>query len=157
MELSAIENHFNQNRARYVKKFTFKTGTVEDAEDIVQEAYCRLLKYHHSFHGKEFDRWFNMILNNCFYDLKNNQAGNYAEVFDEEAVEGTSCPHYSDQVMREVYELISTKSLVQQEILGLYFEHEYSAVDISRCTEHSYANAHQVIRRFRQELKELYG
>ncbi len=156
MNLQQIEQHFLANRQRYVKKYTFKAGTPEDAEDIVQEAYCRLLKYHSSFHGKEFDKWFNTILNNCFFDLKNEQAGHAADLFDEEEAEGVQCPHYSDHVMREVYELIGTKSLVQQEILMLHFQQEYTPIDISRCTEHSYANCHQVIRRFREELKGLY-
>jgi predicted DNA-binding protein YlxM (UPF0122 family) len=55
-----------------------------------------------------------------------------------------------------VFELITTKSLMQQEILTLFFEQDYKPIDISRCTQHSYSKCHQIIRRFRQELKDLY-
>jgi DNA-directed RNA polymerase specialized sigma24 family protein len=58
--------------------------------------------------------------------------------------------------MREVFELIDTKSEAQKEVLNLYFHQEYSAIDISRITHINYSTAHQIIQRFRNELKELY-
>jgi DNA-directed RNA polymerase specialized sigma24 family protein len=39
MNLQQIEQHFLANRQRYVKKYTFKAGTPEDAEDIVQTVF----------------------------------------------------------------------------------------------------------------------
>ena len=58
--------------------------------------------------------------------------------------------------MKEIFELINTKSEVQIEILNMYFKQEFSAKDIAAITEHSYSKTHQIIQRFRNELKELY-
>ena len=156
MDTQAIEKHYLANRSMYVKRMTFRAGTPEDAEDIVQEAYYRALRYKRSFSGEGFDKWFITILNNCLRDQKNIQKGHSADEFDEELADGTGCTHYSDHVMKEVFELISTKSVMQQEILNLAFQQDYSPIDISRITDYTYSNCHQVIRRFRQELKDLY-
>ena len=156
MELSAIEKHYVSNRSKLVKRMFFRSGTLEDAEDIVQSAYERAIRYRQSYVGNEFDKWFNTILNNCLREQKTIQSGHSADVFDEEEAEGTACPHYSEHVMREVYELIDTKSVIQQEVLRLFFQQEYSAIDISRITLYPYSQCHQIIQRFRKELKDLY-
>lgn len=157
MEVPAIENHYRLNREKLVKRMAFRAGSDNYAEDIVQEAYERAIRYAVSFNGADMDKWINMILNNCLRDFKNIENGHTTDMFDEEEAQGIDCPHYSMHVMREVYELIETKALVHQEILNLHFKYEYSPIDISRLTEHSYANCHKVIARFRQELRELYS
>lgn len=156
MLVSEIEKHFREFRPAFVKRMYFRSGSHEGAEDIVQEAYCRVLKYKDSFVADEFSKYFNTILNNCLRDWKNQENGHTNDLFDEELAEGTACPHYSEHVMKEVFELISTKSVSQQEILTMYFKYEYPAIDISNATAYSYAHCHKVISRFRQELKELY-
>lgn len=156
MEVSAIEKHYIDNRQKLVKRMKFRTGSDEDAEDIVQEAYERAIRYRRSYSGDEFEKWLNTILNNCLRDNRNMQSGHSADEFDEEEAEGTACPHYSEHVMREVYELIDTKSVIQKEVLTLFFQQEYSAIDISRITEYPYSQCHQIIQRFRNELKDLY-
>ncbi len=156
MNFLDVEKHFRENRQKYVKRMMFRSGSAEDSEDIVQEAYYRALRYSRSCNADQFDKWFSTILNNCLRDQKNMALGHVAEEFLEEEAEGTACPHYSEHVMREVYELIDTKSLIQQEVLMLFFRHEYSAIDISRITSYSYSQCHQIILRFRNELKELY-
>lgn len=157
MELYEIEKHYVTNRAKYVKTFSYRAGSPEAGEDIVQEAYERVLRYRHSCSVREADKWIRTILNNCLKEYKNIENGHTKDEFDEQDAEGTPCPNYEDHVLREVYELIRTAAPIHKEILNLHFKHEYSSVDISRITSHSYANCHKVINRFRQKLKELYG
>lgn len=151
-----VEKHFREARSRTLKKLTFQAGTIEAAEDILQEAYYRALKYFKSYDGRNFDFWFNRIVRSCFIDHMNAEAG-YSKDGDGELVEeAMDCPSYPDHVMREVFELIDTKSVVQMEVLNLYFKLEYTAMDISQITEYSYAQCHKIISRFREELRELY-
>jgi RNA polymerase sigma factor (sigma-70 family) len=157
MEVSDIEKHYVENRSKLVKKMAFRAGTPEAAEDIVQEAYYRAWKYYASFRqGENFNKWFSIILNNCLREYKNTENGHSASEFEEEEVEGTEPTHYNEHIMRDIYALIDTKSLVQQEVLTLFFKQEYSPIDISRITDYTYANCHQIIQRFRNELKTLY-
>lgn len=136
---------------------TFRAGTEWDAEDVVQEAYARALKYYASFNGEDFNRWFSTIINNTLREYKNIEKGVAADSFEEEESEGTPCSYYSDRLMDEVYELIDTKSVIQIEVLTLHFKQGYSPKDISYITDVSYSAARQITLRFRNELKDLYG
>jgi RNA polymerase sigma-70 factor (ECF subfamily) len=152
-----IEQHYIENHQRLIKRFTFRAGTEWDAQDIVQEAYSRAIKYLSSYNGDNFDKWLNTILINTFKEHKRNETGMSHSQLDEDLVEGSECTFYSDQTMEEVFELINTKAVIQIEILNLHLKQGYSAIDIKKITPYTYSNIHQIIRRFRQELRELYG
>lgn len=94
-----ITQHYKDNYRRLIKRMTFRAGTEWDAEDVVQEAYARALRYQDSFDGTNFDRWFNTILNNALREHKNNESGITHQSFEEEEVEGTPCTHYPDRVV----------------------------------------------------------
>ena len=150
-----IIKHFNEQRTKTLKRLGFQAGTPQAAEDILQESYYRALKYYNSYDGRNFNHWFNRIVQSCFIDFKNEENGYIPEDPDAEE-EMINCPSYPSHIMGEVYELIDTKSAVQIEVLNMYFKYEYSAKDIAAITEHSYAQCHKIISRFREELKELY-
>lgn len=155
--MEIIEQHYRNNHRKLLKRMMFRAGTEWDGADVVQEAYCRALKYIKSFDGSNFDRWFNTILNNTLREYKNTEKGFSTTTFEEEEMGGTACHYMSDRVIGEINDLIKTKSVVQIEVLDLYFKHGFTAKDISTVTGHSYANSHQIIQRFRNELKDLYG
>lgn len=156
MLIPLIENHYRVNRQRLVKRLSFRAGTREDGEDIVQEAYYRALKYHKSFDGSNFDRWFNTILVNTLREHKNTSKGYATEEYDENEEEAAPCVLMPRRIMQEVFKSIKERPVAQQEILMLFFEQEYTAKDISKILPYSYAQVHQTIQRFRNELKEVY-
>lgn len=153
--INQIEEHYVANHERLVKRLFRRAGTIQSAEDIVQETYYRALKYHKSFNGGEMDRWISTILNNCLREYKNQEKG-YSPVEYDAEEESYECPSYVRHVMADVYDLIHTKSAIQIEVLMLYFKQEYNAKSISEITLYSYARCHQIIQRFRDELRELY-
>lgn len=155
-----VEAHFLKNFKTLVKRFTKRAGTMWAAEDVVQGAYERAIRYYRPFPDEDFERWFSIILSNSLRDFLAAERG-YSPIEDEENVAEEApyegCPHYPEEIMREVFDLILTKSEVQIEILSLHFKHELSATDISQITDYSYAKTHQIIQRFRNELRDLYG
>lgn len=157
MHIPVIEEHYGLHRNSYAKRFGRRVGIPEMGEDLVQEAYTRVLKYQHSFNGEDFDKWFRTILNNVLRDYRNEEKGRNPVDFDEEEQEGLPGLDYPRHVMRDIFKLIQTKSLVQIEVLTLYFKQEYNAIEISQMTEHGYPMVRQIISRFRQECRELYG
>lgn len=158
MSVLLIEQHFKDHRQKLVKRLTRRAGTEWAAEDILQEAYYRALKYVDSFNPLlDMDKWMNTIINNSLREYKNQEKGYSPVEFDEEETEGQASVEFPQHVMWQVYDIIATKSEEQQEILQLYFRQEYSAKDISEITPHKYKMVHQTIQRFRNELKELYG
>lgn len=152
-----IENHYKENYNRILKRMAFRAGGIHQAEDIVQEAYARALKYHNNHKIDEFDKWFSMVLNNAFNDYMRDEIGlSYIED-DDEPLGLVECGLVTSQTRREVYDIISTKSVVQQEVLNLHLRQGYSPTDIANTTSHSYANVHKIIQRFKNELSTLYG
>lgn len=159
MNTQFIEEHYKNNRKKLVKRMFFRTGGNEAAaEDIVQSSYELAIRYMASFRGENFDVWFNTIMFNTLRKYQNEEKGYvHSDSDDEETTEDTSCPHFPSRVMKEILDLIDTKAVHQVEILNLHFKHEYSALDIANITVYPHATIRQVIHRFRNEIKELYG
>ena len=157
MNYEEVEKHYRENAARLAKKMSWRAGSIEGGEDVIQEAYYRALKYIHGFRGEDFGPWLNTIINNSLREYKNAEKG-YSVVSEEEIEEESyECPSYYQHIMRDVLALIETKSDVQREVLGLYFKQQYNPKAISQITNVRYKACHQIIQRFRNELKELYG
>lgn len=155
--IHTIEEHYRDNFQRLCKRMSFRAGEEWSGQDVVQEAYARALKYHRSFNGDNFDRWFHTILNNALREYKNIQKGHTTiEYEDEMDKEGSPCAMYPQRIVAQLFDLIHTKTPVQTEVLMLHFHQEYTARDISHMTDYKYAKIHQIIQRFRNELKELY-
>lgn len=155
--MHSLEEHYNKHKLRLMKSLTFRAGTEWDAEDVLHDAYERAIKYYGSFNSQnDFGAWFNTILNNALKEHKNASRGQFISLDDIEE-ESVPCSHYSSETLKEVYRLIKTKNPVQQEVLTLHLKHGYKAVEIAQITDHTYSNCHQIIRRFREELKEVYG
>jgi RNA polymerase sigma factor (sigma-70 family) len=152
-----IESHYRENYKRILKRLVFRAGGIHQAEDILQEAYSRAIQYFNSIRVEEFDKWFSIVVNNCYNHYMRDEIGLSYIDEDDEPLGSIDCSMYGDQVRKEVYELIKTKSENQIEILMLHLKQGYSPIDISRITDHSYANIHKVIQRFKQEIKDLYG
>lgn len=155
--MDVIEQHYLNNYRRIFKRLCYRAGTEWDAEDIIQEAYCRAIKYFKSYDGKQLDQWMSTIINNCLREHKNNEKGFSTNSFEEEELEGLPCSYYPNRVVGEIYDLIDTKSSLQIEVLTMYLRNGYSAKDISSITNYTYAVTHKIISRFKIELKELYG
>ena len=154
---SKIEQYYRDNYGKLLKKLTFRAGTVWAAEDVLHTAFERALRYSNSCDPDRFPQWFSMIMNNALRDYLNEERG-YSPLEDVvEEAETTDCPHLPRQVRREVFELIDTKSVDQIEVLSLHYKQGYSANDISKITNHSYAKSHQIISRFRAEVRQLYA
>jgi RNA polymerase sigma factor (sigma-70 family) len=153
-----IHQHYVENYKRLIKSTTWRADTEWAAQDCVQEAYYRCMKYWNTYNPNiEFGRWFSMILSNCVYEYKNEERGHFAEEFWEETTEGTPCGSHVQHIFWGIDKLIDAKPEHMKEILEYHFQQGYSALDISRITEHTYANVHKVISRFREELREIYG
>lgn len=152
-----IEKHFVVNRTKYIKWLSHRSGSEANAEDIHQEAYFRALKYHKSCREEELGHWVGRIIHRCLIDFMNDMNGRSIDDAADENDELVECTSFPAYMMEEIFELISTKSEVQIEVLTMHLRHEYSAIDISKITDYSYARCHQIISRFRKELKTLYA
>lgn len=75
---------------------------------------------------------------------------------DDEPLGSIDCSILNNQILKEVYSLISSKDEAPEEILTLHIRHGYSPMDISKITPYSYAQTHKTIQRFREEIRKKY-
>lgn len=155
MDVSLIEEHYRANYNRLIKRMSFRAKTLWAAEDIVQTAYERAIRYKDVATVREFPRWFSIILENSFIDYMNVERGYSPLPEDYDEVVPEEFGKYRD-VMREIFELIETKSVAQVEVLTLFFRYKYSAKHISEITPYSHDMIRKIISRFKKELETLY-
>lgn len=134
------------------------TGSDAAAEDIVHDAFERAMKYIDTYQtDQELSHWFTLILRNSFRDYLRAERGISSDELDEFDHEGARCDGVIRKIWGEIEDLINTHTDAQKDILTLHFLKDYSAVDISRFTEHSLSNVYQVINRFRIKVNKRYG
>lgn len=151
-----VSDHYEKNRKRLLNRIKFAVGSDAAAEDVLHTAYERVLRYAESFNGENFDNWHSLIVRNAIRDHLAEENG-YAPIdLDEFDFEGSTCSGYIDKINREILSLIDKKEPAIKEILLLHFKFGYAPVDISAITEYKYPRCHITIKRFRDELKELY-
>lgn len=153
-----ITEHYENNFNTLVKRFSYRAGTMWDAEDALHDAYERAIKYFPSFDPDKstFDRWFSRIAVNA---VKEHYAKNHGKndlEFDEDLVDGIPCQQYTDKMNEEILLRIKEKTPFMQEILTLFFEKGYGAKDIARLVETTHYGVNIAIHRFRDELRRDY-
>lgn len=161
MRNDVIEHHFRKN---YKKQVGYITNRVPNkshalAEEVVQEAYARALKYFDGFDPKRsaFSTWFNRILNNACSACMQEEAGHPQEYIEEQELE----PHRLMEELEVPFELVvliqeemKAKPDDRREVLHMFFNLGMKTREIAECVEFSHTNIRQIIRRFRIKFDE---
>lgn len=152
-----VEEHYRKNFNKLVKRYQFRAGTKWAAEDIVQEAYLRALKYSNSFKdGLEFDNWFSRILANTLKDYKRAER-DYAglDELDEED-ERVEDESYPDKIKLEIQRSIRELPVEIREVVELNLLYGYDMRQIVQIVNMKYRTIDQILQRFKKDLKEKY-
>lgn len=156
--MQKLIDHYNKNRRRYINRYARLTGSTENGEDVVQEAYTRAVKYYDSFNvGGNFDFWFSRILKNTFHRFLNTERGHPSEEFDEELVEGCQEKGYTVVLLEQLLQEINKFEEPLQEVLILYFRNGYSPSDISKVVDMRRRSVEQFIYRFKSNLRDIHN
>ena len=146
------------------------SGNQHDAEDIVQEASLRALRYFQTFCGGNGRAWFLRIVRNTSYGWRNHEPPTLVELFDEEqhsGVNATKDPEalliaaanveLIDEAIRSLPER-SRELLVLRELEGLSYQELADVLDIPIGTVMSgLSRARQALRRALIVQLELVG
>jgi RNA polymerase sigma factor (sigma-70 family) len=156
-----IEQFYRDNYDALVKRFNRRAGGIENAEDVVQEAFCRALKYHDSFNPdrQELGAWFNTIINNTLVRHQKEQMLKgvsipYEECEQEEVHE---CDNEKKHLIADILERMYSKSSKTKNILYLYFVQGYKMSEISQVVDEKYKSVQMSIHRFKREVVKEIG
>lgn len=158
--MDAINQYYEEERDNLVRRITFRAGSPENAEDIVQEAFTRALQY-----AKSFDKdkacirsWFSGILNNALRDFKRDERlYGMCEEFEEEEHDGLEMDLLHHDIQRKIREDMKMQNELHACVVDLYFNKQYKLSDIVKVTDESFHNVHKIVVRFKADCKAKYA
>lgn len=157
MSVAELETYYSDNFNNLVKRVSGQAGSLENGEDVVQEAFARALQYIHTFDGKlPFENWFSRILQNSLRQFKVDQRNYGMNMSDEEA--DIPCPICLEnkRLVQDVKNYIRTNTPEdEREILTLYYIRGYSFQDIVRITDEKYRRVNYVVYKFNDTIRKL--
>ncbi len=156
-----IEKHYKENYDNCIRIVKRRAGSMEGAEDVVQEAYTRALHFASSFNPtiNSFDTWFSRILLNSLRDYQRSErmVGMSVEIDDRDI---EPIHDYTDSKigMEELSKFIDTEpGSLKYEIVRLYFSLDYTPRDIAKLLDADRNTVRRYVWEFRTKLKEIYG
>lgn len=153
-----IEKFYRENYKKLCKQARFRARDTAGViyEEVVQEAFCRALKYKDKYDGsKTLDAWFNTILNNAAKDLgaKERLSGMSVEVEEDHISISEDYLDY-DLLLDDIRSRIDALDNAEhRNILYMYFIKDMTPKEISELSEESLAKCKMVISRFKKTLR----
>lgn len=155
-----ITEFYLKNSRELHKRVSNRAGGPYNAEDVVQEAFARALKYWDSFdpNRHQLGAWFNTILNNALKDFKKEELiyGMCVE-FDEELDSGVRMSTTNKDMLRKIEQLIESKRSSTRDLLDLYYLKGYKVRDIVQALDVNSQAVRTAVLRFKVEVKEKFG
>lgn len=153
-----VNNYYKENYDLLVKRVKNRAGSVENAEDVVQEAFTRALKYYKSC-SIDFDRWFKVILSNTLKDYQKDSrmAGltkNIDDVVGE--LEPIIPDHVKDIFRGHMDRLSLLKPSFNKEIIRLNVLFGYGPNEIAELLGLAKSTVKNSLSQFTKEVKEIY-
>lgn len=154
-----LGNYYKKEYSKLCKKVARRAGSPENAEDVVQEAFYRALKYWDSYNPEtDIGAWFNTILNNtCKDKMKDERMFGMSVEFEEELFDGVEMSQTDANTAEHIKKLIRSKGYPLREVLRLYYEKGYKSIEIKEILDVEYGTVRQAVWRFKEEVKEKIG
>ena len=155
-----LEEFFKKEYVVLVKRIKARNMQECDAEDVVQEAFYRAVKYIKTYNPErqKIGAWFSTILNNAFKDYRHvNYTGEYKfREEDEELVGDLEEETFNKQIARELKKEIATRPEVERNILYAAFELGFSYKACSQVFDVSFTKVQFILQEFRKEMRSKY-
>lgn len=151
-----IETYYRNNYDSLIKIARRRVGnySLSLAEEAVQEAFSRAIKYFSSYRREEqFDKWFKRILNNCINYIKNverNRGVTFNLNVEIEELE-VAKPF---EVPVNILQAISRLSKRDEEIIRMYFFYGFKSREIAEFMGIQHNNVRQIILLFRRSIND---
>lgn len=157
-----IEQYYRENYNKQVKLVSrILNNDYASAEDVVQESYCRALKYSETFEKSkgDFEKWFNSILFNCLSNLKSEGRSVIKEpIHRHYDIEWEPMfPSILENLNLVSGEIDLEKKRDKKQILDCFFLKGYTAKEIRYTIGYSETKVWKVCSEFRKKLKEKFN
>lgn len=157
---NTIDEHYRRNYGQLVKRIVRRVPNQSSAlaEEVVQEAYARALKYFPAFDEKvsSFENWFSKILKNSINDCRGAESGNSKE-YDDNVEDIRQFKDEYKNITHILAEIIHVGSYSARDynIIKMFFLFGFTSKDIAIYLGITHTNVRQVIFKFRNRMNEV--
>ena len=147
-----IDQHYRANYKNLVLKMKGRMQSlpVDLAEDIVQQAYCEVMRYFHTFDAQRgsFDDWFNSILNNVANKIKKEELdkGVVRDVKSDDAVITYATRAEKEPILKGFNE-------EKRHIIKLYIWEDFTYKEIGELVGCSHSKVRKTVSRFFKNIQ----
>jgi RNA polymerase sigma factor (sigma-70 family) len=149
-----IEEHYRQNFEKLIKRTTWRVPNRSQAlaEECVQEAYTRAMKYWKTFNPKQdiFNKWFEGILRNAVNDCRTQEADRGISIETTPEGEIPLLPDRKERIMA-LHIIRMLEPGPKRSILTLFLLFGYTTKDIAEYTGIKEGTVRQIIARWRNK------
>lgn len=153
--MKELETYYRENYTTLIKIARSRVGgySLSLAEDAVQEAFCRALRYQRTYKGDNFDAWFKSILYNAVNQIKGQERDKGVVYRDE--IESDVLVHQERiELPIEVGEAMHRSTDRDQEVLRMRFLFGFKTREIHELLNISHDVVRDIIRRFKERLRQ---
>lgn len=151
-----LESFYKENFSSLCKKWTRRAGSYENAEDCIQEAFTRALKYLPSYTRTEdeFGAWMNSIINRCVKQIKKDVFFYEPIEENEDAVESDELEDVflGNEKLKALHDQIMARKQPTKDILYMKFIKGYTPFEIGQVLDMNAKAISMTIYRFRKEV-----
>ena len=155
-----LERFYKENFENLLKIAYRKCRNTHDAEDIVQTAFLRALRFMpdnvYSMHS-----WFKAVLQNVFMTyLEERRNKGTVNISDEEMESiAQEQEEYSDDILSEIHKVIEEKEGEEREVLRLYYMNGLTIGGVHHALDSllTYKEIRGVLKKFKKELQEKFS
>lgn len=158
--MNVIEQHYRAHRDKLVAFYSRSLGW-HDAEDAIQEAYCRALQYlNKPLSYEEFSQWMSSIIKNSVKDSLKDKHNRGQTVSDVSVFIDDDVQHHSPEeefLCKEkaetIRDIIEGRKSPEKEVLSLYFIYFVGYEGIRNIVPGvNYGYIRKMVSSFRKEL-----
>tara|TARA_B100000929_G_C15511743_1_gene421148 strand:- start:28752 stop:29234 length:483 start_codon:yes stop_codon:yes gene_type:complete len=154
-----LEELYTEKSEAQVKSLAGRVGGIHNAEDIVQEAYCRALKHLDTFDANKasLEVWVQRIIKRCTFDFKRQEL--MQGMVRDEMDKDEPFEDFRDlgvSTLKEVVEEIGKRKKAHQEVLRLTFVKGYRPREIAEIVEEGSRGIEHIIRSFKLDMMAKY-
>lgn len=155
-KMDVLEAHYKKAYSQLVKRYKRQLGSEQAAEDVVQEAYCRAIRYIDRWDEQYgFEPWLAIILRNAFRDQLNQDRGIVFVEINEFNHEGSLDNAQINDLKAAIRTAMKAETPEIQDILHLYFFAGYTGKEIADISPFGPGYVRQVVFRFKNKFLEV--
>jgi len=159
MRVVELQEFYAANFDNLVKKTSNRCGNFHDAEDIVQTAFERAVKYIESCQGN-VDRWFSVILSNVFKKYQNDiRLGPVTKPLEDhiDDLEPVIPDNINPILRKEIFRMVDLEPETHRVVLRLHLDFGFTIGEIKELTQGlTYSKIHDIISNFRRKVLKRY-